>query len=216
METLAFVLAPIIWVMLQTYEFYQGLVSSAGLSVILVSITFSILLLPLQTWGRRYENRLSAKIATVNAEVSPLKKQFKGEILFNETEKVYKKFHYHPIQNIGLGTSFLVMIPVLLSAIVLFTGDTVLAGKSFLLIDDLSAPDRLLGPVNVMPFVMFAVTLADANIRYRNDKPSRQRFYIISCVLLLLVYNMAAGLILYWTTSNIFSMALSKVKPGTA
>ena len=111
-----------------------------------------------------------------------------------------------------MGASFLVMLPVLLSAIVLFTGEGILSGESFLFIDDLSQTDSLLGPVNLVPLLMFAVTLVDAKLRFKGDKKSRYRFYLISIILLVIVYNLAAGLVLYWTGSNIMSLVLSRLR----
>ncbi len=35
---------------------------------------------------------------------------------------------------------------------------------------------------------------------------------VISVVLLVIVYNLASGLVLYWTGSNVMSLILSRVK----
>ena len=130
--------------------FYESVIPSTGLSILLLSFTFSILLIPLQRYGQRVEQRIGNKIKVVNDEVRPLKGNLKGEDLFLETEKIYKKYGYHPIQSIALGLSFFVMIPVLISAILIFTGDSLLTGKSFLFIKDLSMPDGLINPVNIL------------------------------------------------------------------
>ena len=44
-----------------------------------------------------------------------------------------------------MGASFLAMLPVLLSAILLFNGSEIIDGKSFLIINDLSEPDGFYG-----------------------------------------------------------------------
>jgi membrane protein insertase Oxa1/YidC/SpoIIIJ len=109
-----------------------------------------------------------------------------------------------------VGASFFVMLPVLVSAILLFTGGEILTDKNFLFIDDLSKPDALWGLINVLPLLMFAITLIDAKLRFKNDRKSQHRFFFISVVLLVIVYNLAAGLVLYWIGSNIMSLMTSR------
>ena len=137
----------------------------------------------------------------------------KGEELFFATEKTYKQHGYHPIQSIGMGASFFIMLPVLISAILLFSGDGILSGKSFLFVNDLSKPDHLFGSVNMLPLVMSGVTVIDARLRFRDDKRAQYRFYFIAAVLLLLVYNLPSGLVLYWTGSNVMSLVMWALSP---
>ena len=202
------ILSPIVWLMQVVLEFYTSLVSSTGLSILLVGFTFALLLLPLRKMAQRVEDRISIKMTAANNEVQALKGTLKGEKLFLATEKIYKTHGYHPIQSIGIGATFFVMLPVLISAILLFSGDSILAGKGFLFVDDLSKPDGLLGPINVLPFVMSGITVLDAKLRFKDDSKAQYRFFFIAAVLLALVYNMASGLVLYWTGSNIMSLIL--------
>ena len=151
---------------------------------------------------------------SVEAEVQLLKGELKGEKLFLATEQIYERNGYHPIQSVGMGASFFVMLPVLISAILLFTGSETLNGKNFLLINDLSEPDGLLGPINVLPLLMSAITIIDAKLRFKNDRKSQYRFFFITGLLLLIVYNLASGLVLYWTGSNIMSLIMNRVQSG--
>ena len=195
-------------------EFYGLLFSSTGLSILFLSFTISMILLPLQTSAGRLEQRIAAKIESIDRELQGVRGKLKGEALFLATEEVYKRHHYHPIQSVGIGASILVMLPVLVSAIFMFSGNTNLSEKSFLFIGDLSKPDGLLGDVNVLPLLMSAITLADARLRFRTDKKSQRRFLVVSVVLLAIVYNMASGLVLYWIGSNIASMIINRVRSG--
>jgi membrane protein insertase Oxa1/YidC/SpoIIIJ len=210
MQALEIILNPIIWLMELILRFYESITSSIGIAILLLSVTFSLFLLPLQKSGRRIEQRVSNKMKAANIEVQALKGDLKGEKLFLATERIYKNHGYHPIQSIALGLSFFVMLPVLLSAILLLTGDAILAGKSFLVISDLSKSDKLLGIINLLPILMLAITLIDAKLRFQDDKKSQHRFFFIALVLLILVYNLPAGLVLYWTGSNMVSLILSR------
>ena len=205
-------LSPIIWLMELILGFYVHLFSSTGVSILLLSITFALLLLPLQRAGRNIEQRIGIKMKAVEAEVQPLEGELKGEELFLATEQIYQKHAYHPIQSVAMGASFFVMLPVLISAIVIFTGSDLLTDRDFLLISDLSKPDGLLGPVNVLPLVMSAITIVDAKLRFKNDRKNQYRFFFIALVLLILVYNLASGLVLYWTGSNIMSLIINRVQ----
>jgi membrane protein insertase Oxa1/YidC/SpoIIIJ len=206
------VLSPIVWLMHRILDFYVHLFSSTGVSILLLSFTFALLLLPLQLIGRNIEQRISNKMQTVDKEVQLLKGRLKGEALFLATEKIHQKYAYHPIHSVAMGTSFFVMLPVLISAILLFTDSELLSGRSFLLIGDLSKPDGLLGPVNVLPLVMSAITIIDAKLRFRNDRNSQYRFFFIALLLLILVYNLASGLVLFWTGSNIMALIIYQVQ----
>lgn len=212
MYFLEIILSPIVWLMGFFLEFYAQLFSSIGLSILMLSFTFALLLYPLQRLARQIEQRIGDKIKFVEAEVKTLKGELKGEKLFLATEQIYKRNDYHPIHSVGMGASFLVMLPILISAILLLTGSETLVGMSFLFVTDLSKPDNLLGPVNVLPLLMSAVTIIDAKMRFKNDRKSQYRFFIIAILLLIIVYNLASGLVLYWTGSNVISLLMSRVQ----
>lgn len=200
---------PIIVSLHWLYLNLEVITGSAGLSIVLLSSGVSMIMLPLQKWGRKVEDRIRLQTEAVNTEVAELKKTMKGEKLFFATEKIYKKHGYHPIYSVALGTSFLVVLPVLLAALMLFTNTNVLEGKSFLLISDLSKPDGLLGSVNLLPVLMSTITIIDANIRFDEDKSARRRFYVLAIVFFVLVYTLPSGLVIYWTMSNVIALLLS-------
>ena len=85
------VLRPIVWLMQLLLDFYVGIFSSTGASILLLSFSFALLLLPLQRIAMRTELRIAAKMKTVEAEVDPLKAELKGEALFLATEKIYQQ-----------------------------------------------------------------------------------------------------------------------------
>ena len=208
------VLSPIILLMEILLSLYVGLFSSLGFSILILSVTFSIALIPLVRLGRSLENRISQKTQKVNAEVTELKGHLKGERLFLATEEVFEKYNYHPIHSVGMSASLLVSLPVLISAVFLFTSDGLLSGQSFLFIGDLSQPDGLFGIINALPLFMFAITFIDARVRFSDDPQSKNRFLIISVILFLLVYNLPSGLILYWVGNNLITFLYVVLRRG--
>lgn len=212
-EILELILSPIIWLMLSMLELYISIIGSTGISILLLSFTFSLLALPIRRKAERFEQRLGAKINAIEEEVGKLKSDMKGEKLFLATEEVYKQHSYHPIQSIGRGASFFVMLPILISAIFLLSADGAMDGESFLIIQDLSKPDQLFYSFHILPLIMAAITVVDARIRFKDDKKAQYRFYGIAAVLLVLVYSLPSGLVLYWTGSNIFALLLVRLYP---
>ena len=194
------------------YEAYFSVFGSAGVSVLALSATFSVLMMFFRRKAEGYEHRVSEKMKAAGAEVSALKGELKGEALFLATEKIYEKHDYHPIQSVGMGASFLVMLPILLSALFLFSDDRVVNGQAFLFVADLSKPDGLLGPINLLPFLMSGITIVDARMRFADDRSAQVRFYVIAAVLLVLVHGLASALVLYWTMSNLFALILAKLR----
>lgn len=210
LNILELILSPIIWLLGIVLDFYISVIGSVGVSILFLSFTFTLLLVPLRKRAQEIETRISDRIAAVNMEVLELKKEMKGEKLFLATEKIYGKHGYHPIQSILQGAGFFVMLPILVSAIFLLSDSTLLKGESFLFINDLSAPDGLLFSINLLPIVMSGITIIDARLRFHHDAGARYKFYAIALVLLVLVYGMPSGLVLYWTGSNILSFAQAR------
>lgn len=210
------IFSPIVWLMERVFSALFALTDSAGIAILLLSTAFSLLLAPLQRWGLRAEARVAARTRLANAEVRAKRTEgLRGEALFHATEAIYQRHGYHPIQAVMGAASLVVMLPVLISSIILCTGTDIVAGRSFLFIDDLGRPDATLAlagvAINVLPLVMVAITLTDARLRFRGDAPAQRRVLIVSVVLAVLVYAMPAGLVLYWIGNNLVAAALARV-----
>ncbi len=210
------ILSPVVWVMDFVLSLYLQLLNSPGLAVIVLALTMTLVCWPLQKVGKRIEEGLSLKIAKINEELAPYKSKLKGEALFLKTEEVYKKHNYHPIKSAGLGMSFLIVLPILLSAIVLLSDHLAFVGKQFFFLADLSKPDAFFKSVNLLPFIMTGITIFDANRRFANDPQTKTRFLVIAVVLFFLVYNLPSALLLYWTTNVLISMIMGWKKAGAA
>ncbi|MEL6751121.1 MAG: YidC/Oxa1 family membrane protein insertase [Pseudomonadota bacterium] len=205
----ATVLSPIVWLMEWLLGLFTDLTGSVGVAIILLSGVMSLALTPFRRLGKAVEDRISVKMKAANEEVAEARKTLKGEKLFLATEKIYQRHGYHPIQSVALGASFLVMLPVLISAIILFQNTPLTAGEAFLFIPDLQQPDGVLWGFNLLPAIMSAVTIVDAAIRFRDDRSAQLKFYFLAAVLFALVYGLPSALVLYWTFNNFFAFATS-------
>lgn len=212
MPDISLIFEPIVQAMGFVLNLYSTITGSLGVSIIVLSITFSLLLLPLQKKGLQLERRITAKMQRISQEVQTVRQSgLRGEALFNETENIYARNNWHPIYSIATAAGFAAMLPILISSIILFHKAPETIGASFLVITDLSQPDHILWGFNVLPPLMFAITLVDAFLRYPNDKAAKIRFLAISVALLSLVYSMPSGLVLYWIGNNLTAFVLARI-----
>ena len=127
------------------------------------------------------ERRIAEKNTGIQKAVREETAGLKGEAHFEVMEAVYRRHHFHPIQNMLSGASFIFQLPFLLSAIVLFIRDDFLQDKSFLWLADLSRPDGwlLVGnfAVNVLPMLVLVIGIYDAFVFYADDVAARRKIY---------------------------------------
>ena len=214
-DILAIILTPVTWPMSWLLSVYGQMLGSMGLAIVCLSITFNVLMLPLSRKAQAAERRAAKNAAFVREQIRARRGNLKGEALFDLTEKIYTENGFHPIQTVMTGAGLMVMLPVLISSIIVITDNPLVDGVGFLFIKDLGQPDQLLSlgalEINILPLLMFAISLADAFWRYRGSTPDVVKFSVISLVLLFLVYGLASGLVLYWITSNAFAAVVAAV-----
>ena len=186
---------------------YVALIGSVGVAILLLSSTFSVALWPVSRYCELVEKKINEKLSEISAEISLIDPRLKGEERFNMIELVFDRHDYHPIQNVLIGLRFFISIPVLISAIIVMNGSPELVGEAFGFIVDLSKPDELVvingWPINAMPIILLILSVIDARIRYAGNSVAQYRFYLISVLLVALVYSLPAALILYWTGANL-------------
>lgn len=106
-----------------------------------------------------------------------------------------------------------VQLPFFIAAYHLLSHYPHLKGSSFLFIHDLGSADSLLKigsiSVNVLPLAMTATNLVSSFVYCRNEAVSfKEKIQLLAMALLFLVllYLSPAGLLIYWTSNNIFSL----------
>ena len=208
-ELLEFLFTPLVWIMEIVLLVYISTLTSVGLSILLLGLTFSASMLPVRRFFETKEQKLRASLEAVNDDIQKIHKSIRGEQRFQKIEKIYKAHNYHPIHNIGLIGSLLSMVPALISAIFLFSGESVLIGTAFGKIDDLSLPDNLFNGMNVLPAILLCINAIDSHISFGADKSMKIKFFFVSVFICVLIYPLAAGLLLYWIAGNVFSLFLS-------
>lgn len=182
-----------------------------GLQLILFSLLINMILLPLYLEMERRSSKARALRRKVASEVARMKRHFRGRERYFYIRAVYRNYRYHPISEVLGSADLLVQIVVFVTVFRFLSGLEVLVGASFGPIADLSRPDGLLGGINVLPLLMTAVNAASVYY-YVDDKGKRLQAWLLAGVFLVLLYNSAAALALYWTMNNLFSLVRNIVQ----
>jgi len=204
-DLISFFLYPLIQLYKYLFLILFNLIGKSDISIIVMSFISSSLLLPLLQIARRLEGNISLKIADVNASIKALPTDLKGEDRFIEIEQIYKKFSFHPIENIKTGMSFIIILPFFLSAFLFFQENLFLFKNTGLLIHDLSVSDGLFFGSNILPVLIFMVNFLDASYKYKDSISIKHTYLLTSLVICMLIYNMPLCMTLYWATNSTFS-----------
>ncbi len=191
-------------------EVFYSIVGSYGLSIVLLSLFMAIVSYPIVRLGLRAEQRHKDKVNLMSSELMEIKANFKGEKQFRRIERLYQKHNYHPIKSIFSAAGFMIQLPFLLAAMLMFLSYPPMEGVSFGPLNDLMGSDHLLPMgVNFLPFVMSGIAIFDAYQRPNLLSADRNKFILISVVLCVLVYSLPSAVIFYWICNNIWSLAFT-------
>ena len=187
------------------------MLDKAGLAIIGVSIVVSFLILPLYRRADAMQEEERDRQDAMKHWVDHIKKTFKGDEQYMLLTTYYRQMNYHPLYALKSSISLLLQIPFFIAAYHYLSNLQVLQGVSFGPIADLGAPDAMLKiggmAVNVLPILMTVVNLLSGAI-YSRGFPMKTKVqqYVLTLLFLVLLYNRPAGLVLYWTMNNVFSL----------
>ena len=110
----------------------------------------------------------------------------------------------HGVNPLGGCLPMFVQMPVLFALFVVFRSTIAFRGQGFLgYVPDLSAPD----PFYILPIFMGVTMLAQSRLTPVEDPKQRMISTMMPIVFTALFLNMPSGLVLYWTVSNLVSIA---------
>ena len=194
---------------------------SAGIAIILMVILTRLIMSPVQ-----YKMYLSqAKMKILKPEIAAATEKFKDDPMKRqqETMKIYNQAGANPLQ--GCLPAF-IQLPVFYALFCFFPVAFALRGESFLWADDLSTFDviaelpfyiPLYGDhISLFPILagvtMFFYTRMSGTQQMQPTQPGMPNMkvimYIIPFSLLIFFNNFASGLSLYYTVSNILTIAI--------
>jgi YidC/Oxa1 family membrane protein insertase len=198
--------------------FTQKTFKETGISIIAVSGAISLLCLPLYNVAEKWQQIERDTQKKLKPKIDKIKTVFRGDEQYMILSAYYRQNHYHPVYAMRNTFSLLIQIPFFIAAYTYLSHLDLLRGARFLFINNLGVPDALIkigadGSLNLLPVLMTLINLL-SGIVYTKGFPIRDKaqLYGMALIFLLLLYNSPAGLVLYWTLNNVFSLAKNCIK----
>ncbi len=193
------------------YMFAMKVTDNKGLSVIAVSVGITLLCLPLYAVAEKWQEVERNKQAQMKGYLKRIKETFTGDERYMMTTAYYKENNYSPIMSLRSSFGLLIQIPFFIAAYTFLSHLESLNGVSFLFIRDMGHPDALFSigsfQINILPIAMTLINMISGAI-YTKGHSVREKIqvYGMALIFLVILYNSPAGLVLYWTMNNVFSM----------
>ncbi len=205
------------------YIMTNKLIDNPGLSIVVLSLAINFLILPLYRRADALQEEERDIELKLHKGVTHIKKTFCGDERMMMLQTYYRQNGYKPTYVLRSALSLFLEIPFFIAAYRFLSGLKLLEGVSFGPIADLGKPDGMLLiagiSVNLLPIVMTAVNLVSCVIFTKGSTlKSKIQLYAMAVFFLFFLYSSPAGLVLYWTLNNVFSLVktiLYKLKnPG--
>lgn len=205
------IIYPLVQIIEIAYLVVWKVFKNSGFAVIGVSVAVTLLCLPLYIIAERWQEKERETQKKLKPGVDRIKKAFKGDEQYMILSTFYKQNHYHPLMALRSSISLLIQIPFFIAAYTYLSNLEELQGFRFYFIRDLGAPDALFSignfKVNVLPIAMTAINcIAGAIYTKGFSLKEKLQIYGMAGIFLVLLYNSPAGLVLYWTMNNVFSL----------
>jgi YidC/Oxa1 family membrane protein insertase len=193
---------PISRLILTVFTFLHGLIPNYGIVIIVFSVLVKLAVFPL--------TRKSYQSMHAMQELAPKMQEIK-EKYKDEPEKMNRKtmnlYKEHGVNPLGGCFPLLLQMPIFWALFTIFRSTIELRGAPFALwITDLSLKD----PYMVLPALMGITMFIQQNAQMKNPQ-QRAMVYIMPVMMFLLMKGFPAGLILYWTMFNIFSIVQTEL-----
>ncbi|MDP0500349.1 MAG: membrane protein insertase YidC [Verrucomicrobiota bacterium JB022] len=200
---------------LKLLAFYQGFLGSWGFAIIAATLTIRLVLLPLTAKAARSSKRMQE----LQAPLKELREKYADDpmALNQEMAKLWKKHKINPLSGCW---PILIQFPIFIAFFNLLRNASELRYSDFLWISDLSMPDAtiplgtvvpLVGDaINILPFFwlvsMVLLMKFTPQPAAAADNPAYKVMKYMPFVFFFFTYHFSSGLVLYWTTTNTFSI----------
>ena len=194
------------------YQLVYAVFENVGFSVIGVSVAVSFFCLPLYIVAEAWQQTERDKQKQMAGGIARIKAAFKGDEQYMILTTFYRQNHYHPMMALRSSFGLLIQVPFFMAAYSFLSTMPALQGQSFAFIRDMGKPDALFlvgaFPVNVLPIAMTLINIAGSAVYTRGFKlKEKLPIYAMALIFLAILYDSPAGLVLYWTMNNVFSLA---------
>jgi YidC/Oxa1 family membrane protein insertase len=209
----SFLARPLLWALLWIYD---HVVANYGWAIVLLTFLVRLVLFPLthkSTVSMRRMQALNPQIQAIRQKYRAKLKDKKGRPnaeaqrkMNEEIMGLYKKEGVNPA---GGCLPLLLQMPVLFAFYSLLSAAVELRGAPWILwIQDLSAPD----PYFVLPIVMGASQYVQQKLMPAGGDPTQRKIMMLMPAFFTILFlKFASGLVLYWLTSNLLTIAQTAI-----
>ncbi len=193
------------------FSFAFQLTGNIVLSIVCLSLVINVLVLPLYMSADRMQARAKQRAQELKPGITHIKKTFKGDERMMMLQTYYKQNHYSPLSALSGTVSLLLQIPFFIAAFQFLSNISVLNGASFGAITNLAEPDGLIVigslAINILPIIMTAINIVASLIHTKGSGVmDKVQLFGMALLFLVLLYGAPAGVVLYWTLNNVFSL----------
>ena len=215
-------------ILMWIYDFWLGLLGSAGLAVILMTLVVRGGLMPLSVRNQLSMRNYGRKVAKLKPKVAELQKKFANnpKKLRDEQMKLYRE------HGVGFPSGCLMMliqIPIFFSLFSALRVEYTLRGTPFMWIQDLAGPDRLIDfgsrvidlgffwveGINLLPILMVGLSILHTrNMPKPADEQQAQQMKMMKwlpIIFAFILYNYTAALAIYMVLSSAVAIVESKI-----
>lgn len=199
------------FVYLLVFGIFHDFSQPEGFAIIGVSVAITLLCLPLYVVAEKWQQVERDTQKKLEPGINRIKSVFKGDEQYMILRTFYRQNGYHPMMALRSSFGLLIQIPFFMAAYQFLSHLETLRGVSFLFIKDLGVPDATFHignfPINVLPIAMTLINCISGAIYTKGFKAKDKiQVYGMAALFLVILYQSPAGLVLYWTMNNVFSM----------
>ncbi|MFJ3057869.1 membrane protein insertase YidC [Herbaspirillum sp. NPDC087042] len=198
---------PIFWLMTHIHN----LVGNWGWTIILLTVLIKLIFFPLSAASYRS----MAKMKAVSPKMQAIRERHKSDpqAMNREMMSLYKTEKINPL---GGCLPIAIQIPVFISLYSVLLASVEMRGAPWLgWVHDLTAPDRLFGtipyfnmPIGLLPIIMAASMFLQTKLNPTPPDPVQAKVMMfMPLVFSFMFFFFPSGLVLYWVTNNILSIA---------
>jgi len=200
---------PLDWlarILLSSLVFLKSFCGSYGWSIVILTIIVRLLFWPIT----QKANGSMKKMQKLQPKIKEIKEKYKSDpqIMNSKVMALYKEEKVNPV---GGCLPILLQIPVFFALYATLDGAVELRQVPFLWAADLAQPDTvaiLFGvPLNPLVLAMTGLMVVQQKLQPAAMDPMQQKMMMMMpVVMLFFLYSLPAGLTLYWTVSQVFSI----------
>jgi YidC/Oxa1 family membrane protein insertase len=208
---------------LNILNFFYRIIPNYGIAILFLTLLSKIVTLPLTLKS----SRSMARMKLLQPKMQAIRDKYKNDQL-TMNKAVMKLYKDEGVNPLGAGgcLPMVLQMPIFIALFVALRKAIELRGAPFCFwINDLSGPEAMFmlpskiffyGPNVSLLTVVMAVTMFFQSKQTMTDPKQKSLIYIMPVVMLFMLNNMPAGLMLYWSFSNIlgiFQNMMIKVNP---